>query len=133
MDKPEIYLHGFDSKKTICEAFGIDKNTLKNCHVYLAYYHVGDWGCDSSAFVLYEDDKGKLFEVNGSHCSCYGLSEYGYDGESRSQWEPEETCAESLSHRLVHGSLGIVGGYDDEGYASESKLVIDYLQTQNRG
>ncbi|MCF7618521.1 hypothetical protein [Bacillus sonorensis] len=34
--------------------------------------------CEDKAWVLFED-KGKLFEVNGSHCSCYGL-EY--------QWEP---------------------------------------------
>lgn len=129
MEKPEIYLHDFDSKETICEEFEIDKNTLDDCHVYLAYYHVGNYGCDSSAFVLFDDKEGKLFEVNGSHCSCHGLGQSGYSGGS-TQWEPEETSVEALNHRLVHGSLGDVGGYDDEGYASESKAVIDYLQTK---
>ena len=33
------------------------------------------------ALVLYERD-GVLYQVNGSHCSCYGLEH---------QWKPEET------------------------------------------
>lgn len=39
--------------------------------------------------ILYERD-GKLFEVNGGHCSCYGLE---------SQWSPEETTWEALAIR----------------------------------
>jgi len=42
-----------------------------------------------SAFVLYEQD-GKLYEVNGSHCSCYGLE---------GQWEPEETTWAAIAMR----------------------------------
>ena len=38
------------------------------------------------AWVLFEKD-GKLFEVNGSHCSCYGLE---------GQFEPEETDLKAL-------------------------------------
>ena len=40
-------------------------------------------GCSyaGDALVLFERD-GKLFEVNGSHGSCYGLE---------GQWNPEET------------------------------------------
>lgn len=41
------------------------------------------------AFVLFERD-GKLFEVNGSHCSCYGLED---------AWSPEETTWEALLMR----------------------------------
>lgn len=41
------------------------------------------------AFVLFERD-GKLYEVNGSHCSCYGLE---------GQWEPDETTWEALAMR----------------------------------
>lgn len=39
-----------------------------------------------SALVIYERD-GELYEVHGSHCSCYGLE---------GQWEPEETTWEAL-------------------------------------
>lgn len=117
-----IFMHSFSNKEDIAQQFEIDISTLANCDILLAYYHCGKWGCDSSAFVLYEQD-GKLYEVNGSHCSCYGLE---------GQWSPEETTIEALEHRLDHGSLGDVGGYDDEGYAKESKLVIDYLKGRNK-
>lgn len=90
-------------------------------------YYDGDYGCDSSAFVLYKKD-GKLWEVHGSHCSCHGLSESDCLGETTSQWEPEETTVEALEHRATKGSLGSVGGYDDEGYHKESLMVIEYLK-----
>ena len=115
---PPIYMHDFASNADITREFSIPLTTLDGCEVLLAYYHVGSWGCDSSAFVLYKKD-GALFEVNASHCSCYGLE---------NQWEPEGTTVEALAHRASHGSLGSVGGYDGEGYAAESRAVIDYLQ-----
>lgn len=46
-------------------------------------------------WIVFEKD-GKLYEVNASHCSCYG-----YEG----QWEPELTDIESLRLRLNKGSL----------------------------
>lgn len=122
-----IYLHEFPNDAAIISEFCLPENALEGCRVLLAYYHVGDYGCDSSAFVLFERD-GKLFEVNGGHCSCYGLGEQDYSGTSGTQWEPEETTVEALEHRLVHGSLGSVGGYDSEGYAAQSRQVIDYLK-----
>lgn len=113
-----IYMHTFKNKAAIADCFEIPKSTLNGCNILLAYYHVGDYGCDSSAFVLYEKD-GKLYEVHGGHCSCMGLED---------QWDPEETTLEALEHRATHGSLGSVGGYDDEGYEKESKKVIEYLK-----
>lgn len=41
------------------------------------------------ALVIYERD-GKLYEVTGSHCSCYGLE---------GQWTPEETTWPALALR----------------------------------
>jgi hypothetical protein len=49
-----------------------------------------------SAFVLFAKD-GKLYEVNGSHCSCYGLE---------GQWVPEETVLKELVNRIVNGTFG---------------------------
>lgn len=48
------------------------------------------------AWVLVEEN-GKLFEVNGSHCSCYGLEQ---------QWEKEEVCLPELEQRIVKGTFG---------------------------
>lgn len=44
---------------------------------------------EGSAFVLFRKD-GKLYEVHGSHCSCYGLE---------GQWAPEETDWKALAMR----------------------------------
>lgn len=59
--------------------------------VIVAHYSYEDYS--GNAFVLFRD-AGKLYEVNGSHCSCYGLE---------GQWEPEETTVEALQHRLANG------------------------------
>jgi hypothetical protein len=60
---------------------------------------------EGEAFVLFRrNSDGKLYEVNGGHCSCYGLE---------GQWNPEETTVEALGHRLVSGSLG-KSGWDDD-------------------
>ncbi len=41
------------------------------------------------SYVLFERD-GKIFEVNGSHCSCMGLE---------GQWKPEETSWDAIAIR----------------------------------
>ena len=65
-----------------------------------------------SAFVLFRKD-GKLYEVNGSHCSCYGLE---------TQWDPEETTKAALTHRLLQGYLN-----NDH---PELKLVVENLEDE---
>lgn len=66
-----------------------------------------------SAFVLFERD-GKLFEVNGSHCSCYGLE---------GQFEPEETTLDVIEFRLTKGTLGTDDYYGNE-FAKELKIFL---------
>lgn len=133
--KPEIFLHKFESKKDILSEFGVDESLLDECHIYIAYYHVGDYGCDSSAYVLYEC-KGKLFEVHGCHCSCHGLSEDSYSGGA-TQWQPEEVNVDYLNYKMNNSSndaiLFFCGGYDDD--VSKSKAacveVITYLNNNH--
>ena len=90
---------------------------LEGVNVLLASY--GTPSYEGSAFVLFERG-GKLFEVGGSHCSCYGLE---------GQWEPEETTIESLRHRLDQGNLGNEQ-YDENPFATELRGVLD-LMTSN--
>lgn len=45
--------------------------------------------------VIYKTKDNKVFEVNGSHCSCYGLEE---------QWQPEEVDLKELRHRAEFGT-----------------------------
>ncbi len=74
------------------------------------------YGCanySGDAFVLFEKE-GKLFEVNGGHCSCYGLE---------GQFQPEETTLEALRHRLVEGKMG-QDDYSDNEFANELKRFL---------
>lgn len=84
------------SEKDVLSDFGMPPQTLDGCNLIVASYSYEDYSGD--AFVLYEKD-GSLFEVNGSHCSCYGLSESDYMGGNTSQWEPEPTSVDALSLR----------------------------------
>ena len=61
--------------------------------LFASYGNDSYWG---DAFVLFEKD-GKLFEVNASHCSCFGLE---------NQWEEEEVELKELEHRLINGTFG---------------------------
>lgn len=94
----------------------------QNIEVLLASYGTEDYGGD--AFVLFRRD-GNLYEVNGGHCSCYGLGEQNYSGDRGTQWEPEETTVEALRHRLEKGEIG--RGYNGNEYADELRQVLDSM------
>lgn len=68
-----------------------DDQRLKNEEVLYATYTYEDY--EGSAYVLFQRD-GKLYEVHGGHCSCYGLE---------GQWEPDETMWEALGDRAYLG------------------------------
>jgi len=72
-------------------------SNYNDVNILFAYYTYEDYS--GTAFVLFERG-GKLYEVNASHCSCYGLE---------GQFEPEETTVEAIIFRLENG-----GFYDTE-------------------
>jgi hypothetical protein len=96
--------------------FGIDKSVVEDCEILLASYSYEDY--EGDAFVLFKRD-GKLFEVNGCHCSCHGLESQSYSGDTDTQWEPEETTKEALEHRLENST-----SYSGNEYAAELKQVL---------
>jgi hypothetical protein len=89
----------------------------QSMNVLLASY--GTPSYEGYAFVLFSRD-GKLYEVNGSHCSCYGLE---------NQWSPEETTVEALRHRLENGSLG-ADDYSENMFADELRAALARLETK---
>jgi hypothetical protein len=84
----------------------------KDEKILFASYGTDNYSGD--AFVLFEKND-KLFEVNGSHCSCYGLE---------NQWEPEETTIELLTKRLIDGKLGF-DDYSGNVFHTELKLFLE--------
>lgn len=101
----EKYVGNFECREDVIDQFAIKGDDLKDVFILLAWYGYGDY--DGSAFVLFERG-GKLYEVNGGHCSCYGLED---------QWDPEETSVDAILHRLEHGELGRDGYYNDNTFA----------------
>lgn len=83
----------------------------KPINILFASY--GENNYSGNAFVLFERDK-KLFEVNGAHCSCYGLE---------NQWSPEETTLEAIEFRLSNGKMGV----DDYSGNEFSKELKEFL------
>lgn len=103
-----VFLGCWNNKQDVVRDFEIDAQVLAKARVIIAWYGQGDY-C-GSAFVLFSEG-GKLYEVHGSHCSCYGLED---------QWSPEETTVEALQHYLEHGYW--FSGCDDGG-AAEAALA----------
>lgn len=78
---------------------------LKNIDILIAYESVGSWGCDSSGYFLLRQGR-TLYEVHGSHCSCYGFED---------QFKPEVTTLGYLRSDKFSFSCG---GYDGNGPAN---------------
>lgn len=95
------------------------KKLLEQYEVIIAYESVGDYGCDSSSFFLLKHkENGKLFEIHGSHCSCYG-----FEG----QLDLEETDVESLRARVENGgNIFFCGGYDNN-ETENQKAVKEFI------
>lgn len=78
----------------------------KNDNILFAAYDIEYYS--GEAFVLFERD-GVLYEVNGSHCSCYGLE---------GQWEEEETTLDALVYRLINGTFG-TNAYNEDYFRND--------------
>ncbi len=74
-------------KKAIEDSFSTGLDTVE---IIVGVYNKDYY--DGSAWVLgIEKKTGKLFEVYGSHCSCFGLE---------TQWQPEITTLKYLKERF---------------------------------
>lgn len=77
-----MYYGNFVNKSDICNEFGI--SDFDGVVIFAAYDTPAYEGYANVVFV----HMGKFYHVYGSHCSCYGLAEGG--------WEPEEMPVEAL-------------------------------------
>lgn len=107
-----VFLNDWSESKLIgvMSGFEIKYQDLKGKSILLASYENEDY--EGYAYVLLTDGV-NLFEVHGSHCSCYGLEE---------QWDIEETTAESILKRVKDGDLGEEGDFGK----ALIKIVIDH-------
>lgn len=123
-DWAEEYVNRYDwtedttSLQQLMDDFAIKEEDLEGVNILVASY---TYECYSgSAFVIFEKD-GKLYEVNGGHCSCYGLEH---------QWQPEETSVDELIHRLTEGTFGKKEYWDAdiEEYLYQNEFATELLE-----
>lgn len=111
-----MYLNDWSEKSDLVRDF--DLLDLDFVDVLLASYSYKNYSGD--AFVLYRDTRDdKLYEVHGSHCSCYGLE---------GQWNPELCDLQSLRHRLTAGYLGKDDAWSGNVFANELAEVLKGLE-----
>jgi hypothetical protein len=89
-----MFLDMFDDQQDVFNQFNASPEEVEGVQVLFAAYTYEDYS--GYAFVLFLKD-GKLYEVHGSHCSCYGLED---------QWDPEETTEEAVLYRIANGTFG---------------------------
>ncbi|WP_332274865.1 hypothetical protein [Bacillus velezensis] len=96
-----VFLNDWSNKEEVLSDFDgeqwnydSDKKVDRNINILFASYGQANYSGD--AWVLFEKD-GELYEVNGSHCSCYGLE---------GQFSPEVVVLAELENRLVNGTFG---------------------------
>lgn len=112
-----IYLNDWKDKEAMASDFQIKLEDISHADVLLASYGYENYSGD--AFVLFRDTRdGKLYEVHGGHCSCYGLE---------GQWEPEECELDGLRHRLKNGQLG-GDKYSGNMFSAELAQVLEGLK-----
>ncbi|WP_276976795.1 hypothetical protein [Flavobacterium filum] len=121
-----VYLHDWSDKIDVIYDFEDfqwrtkenQEKVVKNydgINILFASYSYENYSGD--AYVLFEKN-GKLFEVFGSHCSCYGLE---------GQFEPDEVSLEELNMRLLNGEFG-VDNYSENEFAEELKEFLGVQQ-----
>lgn len=106
-------------KQEIINEFEIPEETLENFDVIIWDYTYENY--EGSAFLLLKDkNTNKLYEVNGYHCSCYGLE---------GQFELEEVTKKELMFRLENNKSY---GTNDYHYFRDDliKFLNDYPEEE---
>jgi hypothetical protein len=111
-----VFKEDFKNIEDIKRNFEITDDDLKGVKILFAWY--GYESYEGSAFILFKKD-GKLYEVNGGHCSCYGLE---------GQWKPEETNKKALIHRIEKGTLGKEGNYEGGNFDNELIEILKHIR-----
>lgn len=117
-----VFLEDFDSAEDVFANFRVAEEQQAGVEILFAYYSYENYSGD--AFVLFRTADGALWEVNGGHCSCYGLE---------GQWEPELTSVSELRHRMDQGRQGseyAYGGGRQNTYGQELSALLDHLHGQ---
>ena len=109
--KSTKYFDSFENCSDIMNEFKVSKaQQISGRQIIFAAYGTEE-EYEGEALVIFEKN-GKLYEVNGSHCSCMRLE---------GQWKPEETTWAALAMRTLNSDWN--KKYSDETDAAFKTLV----------
>lgn len=91
----------------------MDKAIPKWDGINILFASYGYENYSGNAWILFEES-GELFEVHGSHCSCYGLE---------GQWDADKVVLEELYNRVINGGFGD-DDYSGNEFKSELKIFL---------
>lgn len=95
------YNEGFETEADIEREFEIETGFIKNNNFEVLYSTYQTGAYDGDAFLILRNKETKeLFEVNASHCSCFGLE---------GQFCLEPTSLESLKMRKDYTETDYLG------------------------
>jgi hypothetical protein len=109
-----VYTDGFDSvKEAILKQEIIELiKKIDNINILFASYYYRNY--HGEAWILFEENK-ELFEINASHCSCFGLE---------GQFDPEKVILKELKNRLEKGTFGKDDEFEINIFAKELKEFL---------
>lgn len=110
-----VFIDLFSNSNEVFDSFLCSTSERDGVNILLAVYSNEDYS--GSAFVLYEKD-GRIYEVNGSHCSCYGLE---------GQWNPSLVSIKELKNRIENGNLGS-GEYGSPVFSNQLTGILNELE-----
>jgi len=113
-----LIINDFTSVEDVFNQFNVDESKREGIEILFASYTCENY--EGDAYVLCIEN-GKLYEVYGCHCSCYGLEENG--------WDTEEVTIEFLKHKFNNGTFGNTGRYGERFVNIMSK--INELENEN--
>ena len=102
------------------ERVPLDKQPTEEELLFASY---GGGSYEGDAFVLFRKD-GKLYEVNGSHSSCYGLE---------GQWNAEETSIAALAakgKKEGNSSYYFLSDHDGDSYIAYWNLMEELAKAE---
>lgn len=105
-----VFLGSWDTEADVFDSFHVNPVKQQNIHICFAVYSGENY--EGVAFVIFSKN-GKLYEVNGAHCSCDGLE---------GQWEPEAVSLVELQNRLLKGTFGTYTF--EEGFNEECRKFL---------
>lgn len=117
----QVYFDGFANKEDVISNYNITEQDLNGFEILFAYYTYEDYSGES--LVILKDADHQFYEVNGGHCSCYGLE---------GQWEVEPTTMDAMMKRNTPFFNEVVKTYISKHILNkELDTIIDTKSNKN--